>query len=257
MNYLFIIIMMFFMGISAFAQQGLLTGKIIDELSGKPTFGKITFMGSDGSTNKINSNANSGEFQVVVKPSIEYHIIIEKFMIVGDNSFESPNFTTYQEFNREYKVRKLEKGLSLLDFNAFSPNSSTYNKQNDEHFKFISEFLKQQIGTVIEVSISSSDSHFKATTKTLETEVKGKKKKVKVKMTEKDLASELIKERIESFKAIMKEFKIAERNIVFVEDVIINKSTSKGKKESKGNPGHTPMPLQFDTSVKIAKVSSL
>ncbi len=255
MKYVFFSIVFVLLSNILNAQQGLLTGKLIDDANGKPIFAKITFIGSDGSTNKVNSNSNSGEFQIIVKPKVEYHIIVEKFFLVDDaKTFESPNFSSYTEFSKEYRVRKLEQGLSLIDFNAFSPNNSKYNKHNDDHFKFIAEFLKQQLGTVIEITISSSDSKFKAGTKTIEQEVKGKKKKVKVKMSESDLASELIKERIESFKVVMKEFKIAERNVIFKEDIVIKKPTAKGKK---GNPAHTPMPLQFDTSIKIAKVSSL
>ncbi len=255
-NLLYLVIMFMSLHIS-FAQQGLITGKLIDETTNKPVAAKVTFLGSDGSLNKVNSNAIDGEFQIVVKKNTDYDIIVEKYLVPSENrTYSTPNFSEYTEFNKTFYVKKLESGLKLAEFNTFNPNQSEINKHNSGHFKFLSEFLKQQLGTTVEIIVSSSDSHFKAKTITEEQIVKGKKKKVKVKLSEKDIALELIKSRIDAIKATLKEFKVPERNIVFTENVVITKPVPKKKTKGKTEINNNSNP-NYDTEIKISKVSSL
>ncbi len=245
----------------SFAQHGLLSGTLIDETSNKPIAAKVTFVGNEGSINKVKSNSLDGIFQIVVKPNTEYNIIVEKYLISGENSvFSAPFFSDYTEFNKTFKMKKIEVGMKLAEFNSFDPNKTKINEQNQSNFKFLSEFIKQQIGTNVEIIISSSDSQFKSTTRTEEQIVKGKKKKVKIKVSESDLASELIKSRIEAIKLVLKDYKIAEKNITFTEKVELIKPIKNKKVKSKSKDKTeeiNPSNLKYDTEFKIAKVSSL
>ncbi|MFC2129859.1 hypothetical protein ACFLSQ_00335 [Bacteroidota bacterium] len=222
----------------ASAQKGhvvLIQGKVINNASGGTVSTTILFIDEKGKKVTGKSNSIDGTYQQVLNSGSTYCVLFKGYLSVeGDLKIDIPLDSKYEELNRDFTVKPIAAGTELFNFKMFEPNESVVT--NNAYILQVKHFIDINPGAKIEVKISSYDSWFNSTKKSVEkVNRKGKKYKKRVTFSTKAQLSDLIDARID---ALNKEFKA---NKVFLKEKAFTKNlrvvSPKKKREKRKVPG--------------------
>ncbi len=128
---------------SAFTAQILLKGKVTDIYSGKPMGVTMKFETKSGQIIKIKSDDVSGEYSQLFESGTEYEVtFINKEIVRTTESFKTEDVSTYKEFERNFTVKHLVKGLLFMDVDIFESGSSNLNHKFEDALKELEEVMK-------------------------------------------------------------------------------------------------------------------
>lgn len=215
----------------------LLQGNIFDVDTDKPVYTTIMFSSITGRKNQATTESANGSYQVVLNPGESYFISFKGYLLLNEsNSISIPPASEYKELKKDFKIKKIAKGMAIIKFKAFEPKQSEIATSSKADFENLKNFLRANPAVNVRITISSSDSYFNSTKKKVEyTDKKGKVKTKSVTVTSKEQLVDLLNKRIAALKEFFREIQFPSAHIKFVQDF---KAIPDAKKKTKDKKSH-------------------
>lgn len=235
-------------------------GAFTEEGTNKPISTLLQFIDSEGKSLESRTNANTGEFQQVLKPNANYILSAKGYIITpGRDHIKTPNTREYLEMNMNITAKKIAEGMQLMNIQAFKHNDSVLTYDAKQQFLDLRAFLRNNVAVTINIEISSYDSYLKEV-KYKEHYMQGKAKKFRWKtITTRELLENLLNAREKSIRDYLDEIKVFNKNVEFSKDLQIVPESKKQEKrpKTKGRGFDYFLPDINNTKVTISKVRNL
>jgi ribosomal protein L21E len=169
----------------------LVKGKIVDEFTGKPVICTIEFRTDNGKKIKITTQED-GLYQQVLTSGSTYEVYLYNWDVLRKSeNYTVPDLDDFQEVNKDFKVKKLEKGNKVFDLNFFDNTSSILNGSSEEFLKELNTIMRFNRHVQFAFHINAHDSYSKSNSK-----IKSLVEKRKATLSEKLSKYPMIKERV-------------------------------------------------------------
>jgi hypothetical protein len=134
----------------------LVKGIVTDAASGRPVDGGMIFAFEGSSTDpavRSRINPKTGAYQLILSPSVRYRFRIEAASYYAtDIPFTSPSGNEYQESEKNFSVRPLPIGTSLLSGQIFAAGSDQVKTTTE--LRKAAEFIKAQPYMAVSIMVA-------------------------------------------------------------------------------------------------------
>lgn len=143
------------------AQSSILKGRTLDEKTKEPVGANIELI--DNTKNKIiatfHSNSKTGKFLVSLPAGKNYGIAVtaESYLFHSEN-FDIPKNASFNEFNKDVYLKKVETGMSIVLKNIFFDfNKASLRPESTTELNRLTELLKDNPSLEIEIGGHTDD----------------------------------------------------------------------------------------------------
>lgn len=176
----------------------LLSGKVTNEIDGKPITGTVKFL-VGGEVKTKSKIAADGSYSIPVPASSNLTVAIENHLI-SQSTYQINTPKEYAELTFDIKATPITEGMLIGTNMAFQPNSAELTEQGIEELDNLVKFANENIKVYFNVKINNKDSYFE-NKKEKKTILEGKKKKtVTETLKAEDLSLALADKRVEAVK---------------------------------------------------------
>ncbi len=233
----------------AFSQGNviLLQGKTTD-VGGGPASTKIRFVSSSGKAFTCASNSIDGSYQQVLPPDDSYILYFEGYTATDDvgRSITLPPISTYTEMTKNFKIKKIEKGMVLLSAPVFERGDSLLSESGKKSILDLKQFIIFQKKLEMNLGIDMSDCPLPAAKAKPAKAKKGKAAPVTAP------AADMFAARVSALKNFFSENGIREKSFIFSKndskpaaDAGRKKSGKKGKSAAGGAKNQAAPSIQI------------
>ncbi len=244
---------LFISAFGALHSTALIKGKLLDAESGAPVGSYLIFLDETGKPVKIKSNSGDGSFQGILESGKTYHVSVTGYLITNHDGTIVVPPKEYTEFNRDFKLKKIDAGLELSKQQGFMPNDADITDSGKQMLEKLKSFLDANISAHVNITVSSGDSYFKSKRVKKEyTDKRGRKRYKRVRVTTEEQLQELLSARVEAIRSFFSGMKKYMNRIEYKENLEVNKPPRK-KRRSRKKTQEEPAPVVPNITITVSR----
>lgn len=140
-------------------------GKVLDEFSGEPLLCTIEFRTNNGKKIKVNT-LEDGSYQQVLTSGMTYDVYIYDWNILRTNlSYSVPYKEDYQEIEKDFYVKKLEKGNTIYKEDFFERSSSSLTAEAEKFLKELNTTMRFNRSVKFDLYVNAHDTYSRSSRK--------------------------------------------------------------------------------------------
>lgn len=140
-------------------------GKVFDEFSGEPVLCTIEFRTNNGKKIKVNT-LEDGSYQQVLTSGMTYDVYIYDWNILRTNlSYSVPHKEDYQEIEKDFYVKKFEKGNIIYKEDFFERSSSSLTAEAEDFLKELNTTMRFNRSVKFDVYVNAHDTYSRSSRK--------------------------------------------------------------------------------------------
>lgn len=140
-------------------------GKVTDEFSGKPVSCTIEFRTHDGKKIKVNSMTD-GSYQQVLSSGQTVDVYLYNWDVLREKvSYTVPDKEEYQEIEKNFTAKKLEKGNLIYKEDFFGKSSSSLNSGTDQFLKDLNTIMRFNRSVSFDLYVNAHDTYSRSSGK--------------------------------------------------------------------------------------------